>query len=196
MNIAERTQKILLQPQQEWLVIDSEPTTPGELYAKYIIPLAAIAPIALIIGFFIYVGRYASIGSFALNIILLAAIYFALTLAGVYALALVIDALAPSFAGSKSTTQALKVAAYSLTPLFLGGIFYMLFDIEILRPIVGLYGLFLLFLGLPILMKSPKDKAVGYVAVAAIAAIVIFILIDRVLMNVITRAIISALYGI
>ncbi len=43
--------------------------------------------------------------------------------------------------------------------------------------LAGLYGLYLLYLGLPVLMKSPKDKSVGYTVAVIVAAIIIFIVI-------------------
>ena len=42
---------------------------------------------------------------------------------------------------------------------------------------LGLYALYLLYLGLPKLMKSPEDKAIGYTAVVVICAIVLSIVI-------------------
>jgi hypothetical protein len=43
--------------------------------------------------------------------------------------------------------------------------------------ILGLYSLYLMYLGLPVVMKSPADRALGYTAVVIIAAIVIFFII-------------------
>ena len=43
--------------------------------------------------------------------------------------------------------------------------------------VAGLYSLYLLYLGLPVVMKSPKEKAMGYTAVVIIAAIVLFMVI-------------------
>jgi lipopolysaccharide export LptBFGC system permease protein LptF len=45
---------------------------------------------------------------------------------------------------------------------------------------VGLYGLYLLYAGLPVLMKSPREKSMGYTIAVIIAAIVIFVLIGMV----------------
>jgi hypothetical protein len=43
--------------------------------------------------------------------------------------------------------------------------------------VLGLYSLYLLYLGLPIVMKSPREKAVAYTAVVVLAAIVLFMAI-------------------
>jgi len=91
-------------------------------------------------------------------------------------LALIIDALAPTFNGQRSQIQALKVAAYSSTAAWVAGIFALIPGLRILG-ILGLYSLYLLYLGLPVLMKSPREKAVGYTVVVILAAIVLFMVI-------------------
>lgn len=72
--------------------------------------------------------------------------------------------------------QALKVAVYSNTPAWLAGIFVLVPALDFLQ-ILGLYSVYLLYLGLPVLMKAPRDKAVIYTVVVVIAAIVIFAVI-------------------
>ena len=176
MNLAERAKNILLQPVQEWSIIDKEPGSAAELYKSYIVPLAAIGPVASIIGLSIFGIGVPVGGSFRPT--LTSAIGWAVTayvfaLIGTYVLALVIDALAPTFHGAKNTFQALKVAAYSSTAAWLAGIFNLIPSLALLH-ILGLYSVYLLYLGLPVLMKAPQEKAVPYTIVVIIAAIVIF----------------------
>jgi len=94
-------------------------------------------------------------------------------LVGVYVNALIIDALAPSFGGTKNNVKAFKVAAYSATAAWLAGIFGIIPMLAILS-IVGLYSLYLLYLGLPRLMGVSEDKAIGYTVVVVIAWIVVY----------------------
>jgi hypothetical protein len=44
----------------------------------------------------------------------------------------------------------------------------------------GLYSLYLLFVGLPLLMKAPADRAMGYTVVIIACAIVISVLVGYV----------------
>jgi hypothetical protein len=71
------------------------------------------------------------------------------------------------------------VAAYSSTASWVAGIFGLIPGVRFLT-ILGLYSLYLLYLGLPVLMKSPKEKALGYTVVVIIAAIVLFMVIGLV----------------
>jgi len=179
MNLSERVKGILLKPQQEWQTISGEATTIPELYRNYVVILAAIGPVASIIGMSIVGIRVPLVGSFRVSVftsISSAVVHYILTLVGVYVLALIIDALAPTFSGEKNMNQAFKVAAYSHTP---GWIIAVVALIPSLSPlgILGLYGLYLLYLGLPVLMKSPKEKSTGYTIAVVIAAFVIFVVI-------------------
>jgi len=174
MNLTERVKGILLRPNQEWQTIAGEATTIPELYKTYVIILAAIGPVASIIGM-----SLVGFGGFRIPIassLASGVVSYILTLVGVYILALIIDALAPTFAGEKNINQAFKVAAYSYTP---GWILGVLMIIPALSPlmILGLYGLYILYLGLPVLMKSPQEKSLGYTVTVVVAAIVIFIVI-------------------
>ena len=183
MALVDRVKGILLSPVTEWQVIDGETTTSGALYAGYIAPLAAIGPIAQVIGFAIFGVRVPFTGTVMKmpigSALTAAVVRYVLTLVAVYVLALIIDALAPTFGGTKSQIQALKVAAYSSTAGWVVGIFALVPALQVLG-ILGLYSLYLLYLGLPVLMKSPKEKALGYTAVVIIAAIVLFMIIGTV----------------
>jgi Yip1 domain len=179
MDLVQRVKQILLSPRTEWQVIEAEPTTKAELYKTYIIPLAAIGPISQVIGYSVFGITVPFVGTYRVPIgsaISGALVGYVLTLAGTYVLALIIDGLAPTFNGQRSQIQALKVAAYSSTASWLAGIFALIPGLRLLA-ILGLYSLYLLYLGLPIVMKSPRDKALGYTVVVIVAAIVLFMII-------------------
>ena len=179
MALMDRVKNILLTPRTEWEVIDAEPATVADLYKGYILPLAAIGPVAQAIGSSVFGYTVPFIGSYRTPpgaAITGAVVTYFLTLCGVYVLALIIDALAPTFDGTKNQLQALKLAAYSSTASWVAGIFTLIPGLSFLY-ILGVYNLYLLYLGLPVLMKSPKEKALGYTVVIIIAGIVLFMAI-------------------
>lgn len=172
-NLIQRVKDILLRPAQTWEAIDVEPATTGSLYKGYIVPLAAIPAVAAFIGFSL-VGVGVPGFGFKMGVVGTAvsqAAQYLLTLGMTFVLALIIDGLAPTFGGQKNQIQALKVAAYSSTAWWVASIVLI---IPMLAPLAlaGLYSFYLLYTGLPRLMKTPEDKSVPYVAVIIIAAIV------------------------
>lgn len=176
-NIVDRVKSILLQPKATWDVIDVEPATIAGIYKSYFIPLALIPAVCGLIGAVVF--GYGAFGfSYKPPIVAAVAsavVQFCISLAMVYVLALIIDALAPTFGGQKSKIQAFKVAAYSMTASCVAGIFSIFPPLAVLG-ILGLYGFYLLYVGLPKLMKTTEDKALPYTALTIVAAVVMAIL--------------------
>lgn len=184
-SLVERAKNIILQPSAEWPRIDAEPTTIADIYKNYVIILAAIGPIAMLTGqqLFGFRGFGIVYKPSLTTSITQAVLTFVMSLVSVYVLALIIDALAPTFNGTKDPVKAFKVAAYSSTAAWLAGIFGIIPMLAILG-IVGLYSLYLLYLGIPVLMKAPQDKAAGYTAVTVLAAIVLYFVVGVVVSSV------------
>lgn len=183
MNLVDRVKNILLQPKAEWETISNETTPTAELYKGYIMPLAAIGPVASVIGLSLVGISLPFGGTVRMSIataITQGIIGFVLSMAAVYVVALIIDALAPNFGGEKNMAQALKVAAYSSTPSWVAGILMLVPALGTLALIAALYGLYLLYLGLPTLMKAPQDKALGYAALVVVGAIVVGIVVGAI----------------
>ncbi|MFA5083285.1 MAG: YIP1 family protein, partial [Hydrogenophilaceae bacterium] len=70
-----------------------------------------------------------------------------------------------------------KAAAYSFTPAWLAGVLNLIPSLGVLVLLASLYGIYLLYLGLPVLMKAPEDKALPYTVIVVVCAIVVGVLI-------------------
>jgi len=176
MNLVERVKNILLQPKVEWPVIEPEYVSVQALYTGYIMPLASIGPVAMLIGMSIIGIEIPSVGTVRIPLPSLfpqMVVGYGLGLAAVYALALIIDALAPTFGGTSDRMQALKVAAYGATASWVGGIFHLVPALGILGLLAGCYTLYLFYLGLPVLMKSSPERSLGYAIAIMVAAVVL-----------------------
>jgi hypothetical protein len=166
-GLVSRVKNILLNPKEEWHVIDGEPGDTKEVFT-YVAILAAIPAVFGILG-----GLILLPGAF--TILLVSAILgYLIAFAVVYLIAFIIDALAPTFGTEKHFPSALKLTAYAYTPSWVAGVFSIIPVLGgILALLAGLYGLYLLYLGLPILMRAPQEKVVGYLVVIVICAIVV-----------------------
>lgn len=173
-----RIKNILIQPKEEWPRIDAEPMTEKGIMTGWVVPLAAIGPVAGLIG-----GQVFGYGGFGyamrptLGFSIGTAVFtYLLSLVSIWILAKVINALAPSFDGTKNPVQAMKVAGFSYTASFVAGIFQIVPALSFLG-LLGLYSFYLLYLGLPRLMRAPQEKAIGYTVVTCICAIVLFVIV-------------------
>ena len=174
MNLVDRVQSILLRPKITWLAIEEEPADAASIYRNYVMILALIPAVASFIGLSL-VGIGAFGVSFRVPIVAGLAnmvVGYVMSLVMVFVLALIIDAMAPTFEGTKSQIGALKLSAYASTAAFVGGIFSLVPSLSVIGALAALYGVYLLYTGLPVLVKCPPDKAIAYTAVVVVCAIV------------------------
>lgn len=179
MILQERVTRILKQPKQEWPVIEAEPTDIATVYKSYVIPLAAIPAVCLFIGYVVFgmpfLGR--NFG-FALRA---AAFQYISTLVNVFLCAFIISKLAPTFASRDDQTQAVKLVAYASTPVWIAGVLYLVPLLALFIIFAALYAIYLFYLGLPVLMKTPADKVVPYILVSLVVIIVIYIVVGMIM---------------
>ncbi len=184
MHFVDRVKHLLLQPKEEWQVIDKESVDVVDFYKSYIAPLAAIGPVSSCIGVSVVGTSLAGVGTVRVSFgaaLTQSVLIFGLMMGGVYVIALIIDALAPTFGAQRSKSQALKLAVYASTASWLGGIFTLFPMLSVLSLLAALYSLYLFYLGLPILMRVPEDRTIGYAAVVVLSTIVLFIVIGAII---------------
>ncbi|MEO8812421.1 MAG: Yip1 family protein [Caulobacteraceae bacterium] len=182
-GLVARVRGILLHPRSEWEAIDAEPATARGLFTGYACILAAIPAVAGFIGrqAFGVAARGAYYRAGPLAGLIEAVLLYILSLVSVFILALIIEALAPTFGGRRDRVSALKVSVYASTAGWVAGVFSLFPPISILTVVGEIYGLYLLYLGLPRLMKAPPDRALAYTVVTILAAIVLGLVVGLVL---------------
>lgn len=182
MNLVQRVQDILLKPKPTWPVIEQEQADVAGIYQTYLIYLAAIPAVAGFIGMSVI-----GFGGFGMHMrmpfmsgLVNMVVSYGLSLLMVFVLALIVDALAPTFNGSKSQINAFKLVAYGCTAGFVGGIFSLVPSLGALGLVAGLYSIYLIYTGIPVLMKCPQEKAGAYTAVVIVCGIVAAIVVGAV----------------
>lgn len=177
-GLVDRAKAILFAPADEWPKIEAEGTAIQDILLRYVLPLAAIGPVAGFIGSQVF--GYGALGityrpSFSSALGSAVASYI-LTVVGIFVLALIADALAPKFGGTSDRLRAFKLVAYSYTAAMLAGIFALIPSLAFLG-LLGLYSIYLFYTGVGPLMKVPQDRGVAYTAVTMVAAIVIYLVV-------------------
>ena len=182
MNVVQRVQDILLKPKETWPAIAAETDDIASVYKNYVVYLAAIPAVATFIGL-----SLVGIGGFGMHFrvpvvtgLVNMVVGFALTLVMVYVLALIANALAPTFRGEKNLPNAFKLIAYGSTAGLLGGVFNLLPVLSMLGMLAALYSIYLLYTGVPVMMKTPQDKSLVYTAVLIVCGIVAGLIVGAV----------------
>lgn len=186
MNLIDRAKNILLTPKTEWDVVNSETPDTQKILTTYVIPLVAIGAIASFIGWGLIGKSYnygfasVKVGGIGLGV-KYAIIALVGGIAGTFLTAFVIDALAPTFKSEKNFGRSFQVAAYSFTAGWVGAVFNILPSLAIVGSLIGLYGLYLMYLGLPKLKKTPQDQTTGYFIASLVTMIVAYFVIGMIL---------------
>ena len=159
-----RVKRLLLDPRAEWQRIAGEPHTTRALLVGHVAVLAAIPAICGVVGSVL-------LGAALVASVLFAAVSYALTFGVVLAEAMLIDALAPMFKSGRNFANAIKLAAFFPTAYWLAAVFFVVPVLSVL-VLLGGYSFYLLWIGLPILMRVPEEQAIAYAASAAVGAII------------------------
>jgi hypothetical protein len=175
-SIVDRAKAIILTPRDEWPKIALESTPQGDILRGYVLPLAAIGPLASFVGSQVF--GYGLLGfSYRPGLIWSlsnAVLSFVMAIVSVFVLTFIADFLAPKFDGVSNRANAFKLVAYSYTAGWLAGVFG-LFPALFIFSFLGLYSLYLIYTGATPLMKVPQEKAVGYTAVTILCAVLLAI---------------------
>ena len=185
MELVSRAQAILLKPKEEWVKIKGESTSIGQLFMSYAVILAAIPAIAQFIGFGLIGMRIPFYGMFRFGLgtsLVRAVVFYIFSLISVYLFGFIINALASSFGSTPNPVNAMKLAVYSMTPMWIAGILYIIPALGILVILASLYGLYILYLGFATpMMDTPKDKVMTYLVVSILVVIVLSFVVNLVI---------------
>lgn len=178
MNAAWRAQRILADPATEWAKIEGESGDAGYLLTGYTARLALIPAVFGFIGACIFGAVRPGAGTVRASIFnALSSVVFGyvMTCVTVLILGLLINLLAPMFDARRNFANALKLAIYSYTPVWLAGVFLLAPGLRFLG-LIGFYGAYILWIGLPQLMKAPAPAAQSYTAAIVACACVCVLL--------------------
>src|SRR6201994_928784 len=176
-KVIQRARAVLVTPRTEWPVIAAEPTTVQDLYREYIMILAAIPPVAQFVKVSILGYAWHGFRVYRLGMgpgLTAAIVQYVASLAAVYLLAIIVEALAANFGGQSDRLQALKLVGYSYTASWIAGASLILPGLAGFIGLAGaIYSIYLLYLGIPSTMKVVPERAVGFAAIIVISGLVL-----------------------
>ena len=208
MELFNRVKFILLNPKEEWEVIEAE-NSPHEKVLPYLLILALIPAAALFFNNWWQwhssisetIQQLTDTASKTGNVNLLeeavkrvkeanpfnpvtgiieAVTMFIIILGSAYISALAINALSDRFGVTKDFNRSFSLVAYSFTPLCVAGILYIYSPLRSLAPYIGLYGIYLLYVGIKPRINPPTEKQMGYFIMSAVIALAAYIIIPKI----------------
>ncbi len=191
-NIFNRVSGIITKPKEEWKKVNSETPDIQNIIITYVLPLVVISGICTLFGYS-YIGLNKDYGVIGTVVqkgwstgIQAGIISVLSSVIAVIVSAFIINALSTSFKSEQNLGRSVQLVSYSFTPAWIGGILAIVPSLGWIGTLLGLYGLYLLYLGLTPLMKTPKEQALGYLVVSMLVIIVSYILIGLILTPIIS----------
>lgn len=182
MNLIERVKNIIVTPKTEWDKIAGEEQTLASVITTYVVPLALAGAVCTFIGYGFIGIDYGIFRMKGMDWgIKMAIIQIVSAIIGVIITSFVVDALAPSFGSEKNINRSAQLVAYGYTPAFIGSLLTIFPAIALIGSLFGLYGIYLMYLGLGPIKKTPEDKKVVYLVVTIIVLIVVYFIIGAIL---------------
>ncbi len=187
-SLITRVKNMILTPKTEWPVVEGEPTSIGQLYVSFVAPLALLAAVLAFIHVSL-IGIHLPFGGTIRQPVTTGLMSLVMTLVGAFIglliVGFVINVLAPTFGGVRDMRQAVKTAAYAFTPAWLGSVFGLLPTLSTLLQLAAdCYAVYVLYLGLPVMMRSKPEKAAGYTATVVVCTIVLGFVVGAVMAGV------------
>lgn len=180
-KVLERVKQVIFHPKDTWETIKEEDVSVQELTRNYLLVLAAVPAVASFLGMWL-VGYWVSIKplfrlSFgrALSHALLG---YILTVAGIWAIGKAIGFFASRFGSQISEKNAFALSVYSHTPFLAIGVLNIFPALSVLVLLAGIYSLYVLYLGLPVMAEVPEEKTLPFTIVLIVSMICIYLVIS------------------
>jgi hypothetical protein len=172
---------LIFQPKKEWKSIKDERCSIGKCYCSHVLILAAIPAIAGYIGT-TQVGW--SFGGFEVHklttqsALQIAILTYLTMLVAVFSLGKAIHWMGQTYGSKQTLPQAIALAAYAATPLWLMG-FFFLYPVLWINMLIGLpalaYTVYLLYTGVPVMMSVTQER--GFLFASAVLAVGLVMLV-------------------
>lgn len=163
-KILTRAKALFVSPAETWKQIESENRSIADIYREYLLILAAVPAVTSFISQAI-IGIAPIFGTLIGQVI-----SYGCLLGMVYIAAIVLEFLAPKFDAKISRETAFRLCAYSITPLFVAGVFILFPLLSLLGlAAAALFSIYLFWLGIGLLTNVPEQRRVGFVVVSALA---------------------------
>ena len=172
MALPQRVVGLLVRPGAEWAAIAVERDDVTAISQGYVAVLALVPSGSLLLGLALAAGRY--LGAVGIMTAIIGAIVsWVIVIAGTIASAAIVDKFAPVLEADGDLTQAFKLVAYSSTPFWLAGVFYVLDSASPLLAVGAVWSVYLLYRGAPVVMKTPAGRVLPFTAASAITVLLV-----------------------
>ena len=169
-----RVKGIIVNPTKEWEIIRTENIDKNKIIKEYALPLIILITISTLIG---------SLGSpkflapsFSYSVVS-AFITFTVSIISIYISSYIINEIGASFGVTKNIENSFKLIIYSSTPAYIASIIANFHWTLSFINILGVYSVYLFWLGSSQILNIHEDKKVGFVILSFLILLIVYLIL-------------------
>ncbi len=167
-QLVQNIKDVIITPAKFWEKSKS-PEFSNNLFAQYYLTLVLIATLAVFLGAWFgspnFYIRFAIVKTLCELLVFILQYYISVYL---------VNELITSFGGKKNLPASRKLVVFSLTPILLVSIITGLFLVLYVVDVLGLYSIYIFWLGVKELLNLPENKESGYVLITSLLNLFVY----------------------
>ncbi len=169
-----RVKGIIINPIKEWEIIRTENTDKNTIIKEFALPLIILISISTLIGSF---GSPKFLNPSISYSVVSAFITLTVSIASIYISSYIINEIAPNFGIAKNIENSFKLVIYSTTPAYLASIIANFHWTLGFLNILGVYSVYLFWLGASQILNIQEDKKVGFVLLSFLILLIVYLVL-------------------
>ena len=165
-----RTKYFIISPVKAWEVVHRENRPMKYVRGSFFLPLIILVSISSFFGSMFFTNSTLE----PMYSVLVAINAFLFLFVGVHASAYIITEITKALDLGRDFVVSFKLAVYSLSPLFLSLAISRLFESLLFINILSLYGLYIFWIGMEMMINPPEHKKLPMVIATLISMLIIF----------------------
>lgn len=173
----QRTKDFIINPGKAWDVVHRENRPIRYVRGSYALPLIILVTVSAFLGSGLFINTTLK----PMYSVLTAVKTFLFLYLGIYASAFIVREIMKAMDLGNNFVVAFKLVAYSMAPVFLSLTISKLFESLLFINVLGLYGVYIFWIGMEEMIKPPDHKKMPMIIATAVAMIIIFLILQIVL---------------
>jgi hypothetical protein len=185
-----RTKYFIINPGKAWEVVHREERPMKFVRGSFFLPLIILVSVSAFMGSMFFINTTLK----PMYSVLAAITTFLFLYLGVYGSAFVVREIMRIMGLGHDFLVAFKLVAYSMAPIFLSLTISRLFESLLFINVLGLYGLYIFWIGMETMLNPPDSKKVPMIIATVIAMLIIFLLL-QVLLSRLTQTLYFSIFA-
>lgn len=185
-----RTKYFIINPGKAWDVVHRENRPMQFVRGSFFLPLSILVAISAFLGSALFINTTLK----PMYSVLAAVNTFLFLYLGIHGSVFVLREIMRALDLGHDFLVAFKLVAYSMAPIFLSLTISRLFESLLFINVLGLYGLYIFWIGMEVMVNPPDHKKLPMIIATVIAMLIIFLLL-QVILSKLTETVYFALFA-